>query len=72
MSTVKGFGVTTSKVERFFTSNDSTMESQIVGVFPADEKEKNFLKFSENIKQKKAKNLFMIANTDRAAKSGTH
>ena len=48
------------------------MESQFVGVFPADEKEKNFVKFSENMKQKKAKYPFMIANTDPAAKSGTH
>ena len=53
MSTVKGFGVTTNEVERSFTSNGSTMESQFIGVFPAVEKEKNFLKFLENIKQKK-------------------
>ena len=72
MSAVKGFGVTTLELEHFFISNGSTMESQFVGVFPADEKEKNFLKFSENMKQKKAKYPFMIANTDPAAKSGTH
>ena len=72
MSAVKGFGVTTLELERFFISNGSTMESQFVGVFPADEKEKNFLKFSENMKQKKAKYPFMIPNTDPAAKSGTH
>ena len=72
MSAVKGFGVTTLELEHFFISNGSTMESQFVGVFPADEKEKNFLKFSENMKQKKANYPFMIANTDPAAKSGTH
>ena len=48
------------------------MESQIVDVFKVDEKEKNFLKFSETIKQKKAKYPLMIANTDPAAKSSTH
>ena len=67
MPAVKGFGVTTLE-----TANGSTMESQFVGVFPAKEKEKNFLKFSENMKQKKAKYPFLIANTDPAAKSGTH
>ena len=72
MSAVKGFGVTTLELERFFISKGSTMESQFVGVFPADEKEKNFLKFSENMKQKKAKYPFMIPKTDPAAKSGTH
>ena len=72
MSAVKGFAVTTLELEHFFISNGSTMESQFVGVFPADEKEKNFLKFSENMKQKKAKYPFMIASTDPAAKSGTH
>ena len=72
MSTVKGFGVTTLELEHFFISNGSTMESQFVGVFLADEKDKNFLKFSENMKQKKAKYPFMIANTDPAAKSDTH
>ena len=48
MSAVKGFGVTMLELERFFISNGSTMESQFLGVFPADEK------FSENMKQKKA------------------
>ena len=62
MSAVKGFGVTMLELERFFISNGSTMESQFLGVFPADEK------FSENMKQKKAKYPFMIANTDPAAK----
>ena len=37
---VKGFGVTTSELERFLTSNGKTMKSQFVGVFPADKKEK--------------------------------
>ena len=48
------------------------MESQFLGVFPVEEKEKNFLKFLENMKQKKATYPFMIANTESAAKSGTH
>ena len=72
MSTVKGFGVTTIERESFFSSNGSTLESQFVGVFPADEEEKNVLKFSENIKQKKAKYPFIIAGTSPASKSGTH
>ena len=72
MSAVKGFGVTTLELERFFISYGSTMESQFVGVFPADKKEKNFLKFLQNMKQKKAKYPFLIANTVPAAKSGTH
>ena len=72
MSAAKASGVTTMELEQFFISNRSTMESQFVDVFPADEKEKNFLKFLENMKQKKAKYPLMIVNTDPAAKSGTH
>ena len=72
MSAVKGFGVSTMELERFFISNGSTMELQFAGVFPADGKEKNFLKFLENMKQKKEKYPFMIANTDPAVKSGTN
>ena len=50
---VKGFGVTTSELERFLTSNGKTMKSQFVEDFPADKKGENFIKFSNDLKEKK-------------------
>ena len=55
MFAVKGFGVTTMELERFFISNGSTMESQFIGIFPAGKNEKNFLMFSEKHETKKSK-----------------
>ena len=63
---VKGFRVTTSKLERFFTSN-----SQFVGVFPADKKGENFIKFSNDLKGKKK--VFVYDSEHRSAKKpGVH
>ena len=69
---VKGFGVTTSKLEIFFTSNGETTKSQFVGVFPANKKGGNFIKFSNDLKGNKTSYLFMIANTNLEKKPGVH
>ena len=69
---VKGFGVRTSELERFFTSNGETMKSQFVGVFPADKKGENFIKFLNDLKGKETRYPFMIASTDPEKKLGVH
>ena len=71
MSTVKGFGVTTNELEQFFNSSGDNISENFIGVFPADQKNE-FFDVKENLKQKRAKYPFMVANTDPARKPGVH
>ena len=70
---VRGFGVSTQDVEEFLTNLGEVLQGNFVGVFFSDKKHK-FLegKIKQNLKSKKARYSFMIANTDPKRKARTH
>ena len=70
---VKGFGVSTQDLEGFFENSGEVLPDNFVGVFPSDKKHE-FLEgeLKKNLKSKKARCPFMVANTNPKKKAGTH
>ena len=70
---VKGFGVSTQDLEGFFENSGEVLYDNFVGVFPSDKKHK-FLEgeLKKNLKSKKARCPFMVANPNLEKKAGTH
>ena len=70
---VKGFGVSTQDLEDFFTNSGEILRDNFAGVLPSDKKHK-FMEgqLKENLKLKKVRYPFMIANTDPEKKPETH
>ena len=70
---VKGFGVSTQDLEDVFTNSGEILRDNFAGVLPSDKKHK-FMEgqLKENLKLKKVRYPFMIANTDPEKKPGTH
>ena len=63
-------GLSNFDIEEIFNmANNSDLHQNFVGVFPSDKINK-FLEFNKMMKGKKYQ--FLIANTDRSDKQGTH
>ena len=58
-------------IEKFVNEIDGELKNNFVGVFPSNRTPK-FLKITEMVKNNKTKYPFMIMNTNRAGKKGTH
>lgn len=63
-------GISNFEIEKFFKEiNNSDINENFVGVFPSDKTNK-FIMFEKTIPGKKYP--FIVSNTDRSDKSGTH
>ena len=58
-------------IEKIINEIDDDLKTNFVGVFPSSHTF-HFLRFANLVKEKKAPYPFMIMNTDRAGKTGTH
>ena len=58
-------------IEKIINEIDDDLKTNFVGVFPSNHTF-HFLRFANLVKEKKAPYPFMIMNTDRAGKTGTH
>ena len=63
-------GISNFTIEKFINEIDD-LKKKFIGVFPSD-KTLKFLKLVDMVKKNKAKYPFMIMNTDRGNKEGTH
>ena len=63
-------GISNFTIEKFINEIDD-LKKNFIGVFPSD-KTLKFLKLADMVKKNKAKYPFMIMNTDRGNKEGTH
>ena len=67
-----GTGISNDEVVKFFENvEDDDIKENFVGVFPSNYINK-FISFHEMVKEKNKKYPFIIMNTDRADKDGTH
>ena len=66
------YGIDNVQIGNFIKKSGNNISKNFVGVFPADEKKKKNRsnEISIEMKNKGAKYLFMIANTDPANKDG--
>ena len=65
-------GISNEEVTKFFENEeDEDLKENFVGVFPSDYINK-FISFHEIAREKNTKYPFIIMNTDRSDKSGTH
>ena len=71
MEVEEDFRIDSVQFENFIKKSDENISKKIMGVFPADRKNR-FNNISIEIKNKGAKCSFMIANTDSAGKDGWH
>ena len=67
-----GNGITNIEIEKFFDDEtNEDLKGDVMGVYSSDSITK-YINFYDIIKEKRAKYLFAIFNTDRENKSGTH
>ena len=64
-------GISNFTIEKFVNEIDDELKNNFVGVFPSNRILK-FLKITEMIRYNNTKYPFMIMNTDRSEKKGTH
>ena len=64
-------GISNFTIEKFINGIDDELKRNFIGVFPSDRTLK-FLKITEMVKKNKTRYPFMIMNTDRSGKEGTH
>ena len=64
-------GIPNFTIEKIINEIDDDLKTNFVGVFPSNHIFR-FLRFADIVKEKKALYPFMIMNTDRAGKKGTH
>lgn len=62
-------GISNVETEKFFNRKNDDLKRNFVGVFPSNF---HFMSFHESIKEKNALYSFIIMNTDRSDKKGTH
>ena len=64
-------GISNFTIEKVINEINDDLKTNFVGVFPSNHTFR-FLKFADLVREKKAPYPFMIMNTDRAGKKGTH
>ena len=64
-------GISNFTIENIINEDDDDLKANFVGVFPFNHTFK-FVNFHNLVKQKHAPYPFMIINTERAGKQGTH
>ena len=64
-------GISNFTIEKFVNEIDDDLKSNFVGVFPSTHILK-FIKITDLVRHGNTKYPFMILNTDRADKNGTH
>ena len=64
-------GISNFTIEKVINEINDDLKTNFVGVFPSNHTFR-FLKFADMIREKKAPYPFMIMNTDRSGKKGTH
>ena len=64
-------GISNFTIEKVVNEIDDDLKANFVGVFPSSHTFK-FLRFADLVREKKAPYPFMIMNTDRSGKKGTH
>ena len=64
-------GISNFTIEKVINEIDDDLKTNFVGVFPSNHTFR-FLRFADLVREKKAPYPFMIMNTDRAGKTGTH
>ena len=64
-------GISNFTIEKVVNEIDDDLKANFVGVFPSNHIFK-FLRFADLVREKKAPYPFMIMNTDRSGKKGTH
>ena len=64
-------GISNFTIEKIINEDDDDLKANFVGVFPSNHIFR-FVNFSGLVKEKNAPFPFMIMNTDRKGKQGTH
>ena len=64
-------GISNFTIEKVVNETDDDLKANFVGVFYSNHTFK-FLRFADLVREKKAPYPFMIMNTDRSGKKGTH